>query len=84
MQVQDVDIAEATTTLPVLLASLEKGMVHEIVITRVGHPVARLVPVEPVRIGVAKGKFQVPDDIDSDRGEIASFFRGESRKAGPA
>lgn len=79
MQVQVVDIEEATAALPALLASLEKGQVCEIFITRVGRAVARLVCVESVvRIGVAKGKFEVPENIDSDNGEITPLFRGES------
>jgi hypothetical protein len=30
------------------------------------------------RIGVAKGKFVVPDDIDADNAAIAAMFAGES------
>lgn len=41
-------------------------------------PEARLVAVDAVpagkRIGVAKGKFEVPDDIDSGNAEIAPLF----------
>lgn len=65
MRMQVVDIAEAGAALPALLTSLKKGQVHEIVITRVGNPVAKLVPRDPARIGVAKGKFEVPDTVDS-------------------
>lgn len=79
MQVQVVDITEATAALPALLASIEKGVGHPFVIKRVGQPVARLMPVEPVRIRVAKGKFQVLDNIDSDHDEFTLLFRDESR-----
>ncbi len=29
------------------------------------------------RFGAAKGKFEVPDDIDEDNAEIAAMFEGE-------
>jgi antitoxin (DNA-binding transcriptional repressor) of toxin-antitoxin stability system len=48
--------------------------VHEIVITRDGRPVARLVPVEPAhtgkRIGIAKGIFDFPESTDSNNKKL--------------
>ena len=43
-----------------------------------GRPAARLVPVEDAsagpRIGVAKGRFEVPDDIDASNEDVARLF----------
>jgi antitoxin (DNA-binding transcriptional repressor) of toxin-antitoxin stability system len=42
-------------------------------------PVARVVPInEDVsrRIGLAKGEFKVPDDIDAHNPEVAAMFLG--------
>ncbi len=51
-------------------------------IARNGRPAARLVPVDAVpagkRLGVAKGKFKVPDDIDAHNAEVADLFLGAS------
>ena len=47
-------------------------------ITRNGQAIAKLVPVNTanvsMHIGVARGKFTVPDDIDIDNGAIATLF----------
>ncbi|MFT4193124.1 type II toxin-antitoxin system Phd/YefM family antitoxin, partial [Ottowia sp.] len=60
--------------------AIEQGQTREIVIARNGRPAARLVPLEdaPVqrRIGVARGRFEVPDDIDADNAEVARLFLG--------
>ncbi|GAB4062397.1 type II toxin-antitoxin system prevent-host-death family antitoxin [Uliginosibacterium sediminicola] len=75
-----VDIAKAKTSLSRLVASLERGELNEVVITRAGHPVAKLVPVAAVtgkRLGVAKGMFEVPDDLDTPHdADIESMFNG--------
>jgi prevent-host-death family protein len=77
---QSVNIFDAKTNLSKLLESIESGREHEVVIARNGKPVARLVPINtaPVdkRIGVAKGKFCVPDSIDTDNNTIERLFTG--------
>jgi antitoxin (DNA-binding transcriptional repressor) of toxin-antitoxin stability system len=59
---------------------VETGSEPEIIIARNGRPAARLVAIKPVtagkRIGVAKGKFTVPADIDADEAAIAALFTG--------
>jgi antitoxin (DNA-binding transcriptional repressor) of toxin-antitoxin stability system len=70
-----VDIAHAANELPSLIAALEDGATHEFVITRGGQPVARLVPVAPTRIGIAKGAFEVPESTGTDDAEAAKLFR---------
>ena len=52
----------------------------KIVIAQNGKPAARLVPIarrKPVRLGLAKGQFVVPDDWDRDDALIEAMFNGE-------
>ena len=70
-----VNIFEAKTQLSRLIQRVERG--EEIVIARNGRPVARLAPLElkrGIRLGVAEGEFEVPDDIDGANPEIARMF----------
>lgn len=73
-----VNMLQAKTHLSRLVEAIESGREAEIIIARNGRPVAKLVQVErPIperRIGVAKGCFQVPDDIDRSNPEIAALF----------
>ncbi len=72
------NILDAKSNLSRLVSAVETGAEAEVVIARNGRPVARLVPVKPVRtgkrIGVAKGKFVVPETIDADEDAIAALF----------
>ena len=72
-----VNMHEAKTRLSALVEAVESGREAEIVIARNGKPAARLVPIpprKPIRLGLAKGKFVVPDDIDRDNEEIRRLF----------
>ena len=73
-----VNMLEAKSQLSRLVEAVESGTEREIIIARNGKPAARLVPLEPVRrgqrIGVAKGEFIIPDDIDQDNELIAQMF----------
>jgi prevent-host-death family protein len=73
-----VNMLEAKTNLSRLVEALESGAEREIVISRNGRPVARLVPLvrsEPAaRIGAAAGRICVPDDIDVDNERVAELF----------
>ena len=77
-----VNIYDARTHFPKLLARVEKG--EEVVIARAGKPIARLVPNDsapkvPV-FGADRGTFTVPDDFDSPLAEdVVSAFEGEER-----
>lgn len=75
-----VNMLQAKSSLSRLVQALEEGREREIVIARNGRPAARLVPLEAVpagpRIGVAKGRFTVPDDIDAHNDEVARLFLG--------
>ena len=59
-----VSVHEAKTHLSRLLQRIAAG--EDVVITRSGQPVARLVPVESKQpaFGVDEGRFVVPDDFD--------------------
>lgn len=77
---QAVNMLQAKSSLSRLVEAIEQGQEREIVIARNGRPAARLVPVDSVpirqRIGVAKGKFQIPDTIDAHNAEAAKLFMG--------
>lgn len=77
-----VNVLEAESQFSRLLEAIERGTEREIVIARDGRPVARLVPVDPcpveMRIGTARGQFEVPDDIDASNADIARLFHGDT------
>lgn len=75
-----VNMLQAKSSLSRLVESIELGQEREIVIARNGRPAAKLVPIDVLpdgkRIGVAKGKFVVPDDIDAHNDDVARLFVG--------
>lgn len=75
---KSINMLQAKSSLSRLVESIESGEESEILIARNGRPAAKLVPVEaePVgcRIGVARGKFEIPDDIDAHNDEVARLF----------
>ncbi|TRW91238.1 type II toxin-antitoxin system Phd/YefM family antitoxin [Candidatus Methylobacter oryzae] len=79
---QTVNMLQAKSSLSRLVEAIEQGQEREIVIARNGRPVAKLVPLETAstgqRIGVAKGLFVVPDNIDTHNDEVARLFIGEA------
>jgi prevent-host-death family protein len=77
-----VNVHEAKTHFSKLLARVEKG--QEVLISRAGKPVARLVPHEvtpPVPVfGSDRGKLTVPDDFDAPLpADVLSLFEGRRR-----
>lgn len=77
---QAVNMLQAKSSLSRLVEAIERGQEREIVIARNGRPAAKLVPMDTVpsgkRIGVAKGMFVVPDDIDAHNEDVAQLFVG--------
>ncbi len=73
-----VNMLEAKSSLSRLVEAIEQGREREIVTARNAKPPARLPPMHTApagkRIGVAKGKFVVPDDIDAHNTEVAELF----------
>jgi len=63
----EVNIHEAKTHLSRLLERVQLG--EEIVISKAGRPIARLVPLDPKqlrrKVGSAAGEFRVPDDFNA-------------------
>lgn len=77
-----VNMLEAKTNLSKLVEALEAGHESEIVIARNGRPIARMVLIgrQPgQRLGVAKGKFIAPKNIDASNPEIEEMFLGDGR-----
>ena len=72
------NVLEAKTNLSKIIAMLENHEEDEVIIARSGRPVVKVTLIPPVdvskRIGIAKGRFIVPDDIDEMNDEIASMF----------
>ena len=75
-----VNMLQAKSTLSRLVEAIEQGNEREIVIARNGRPAAKLVPIDTAlpgqRIGIAKGVFDVPADIDASNDEVAKLFLG--------
>jgi antitoxin (DNA-binding transcriptional repressor) of toxin-antitoxin stability system len=78
---QTVSMFQAKTSLSKLVEAVECGKEKEIFISRHGMSVAKLTSVarQPVqqRVGIAKGRFVVPDDIDTSNDLIAKMFNGD-------
>ena len=77
-----VNMHDAKTRLSALVEAVESGREAEVVIARNGKPVARLVPMparKPIRLGLAKGLFTVPDNIDEDEDEIIALFENDGK-----
>jgi prevent-host-death family protein len=70
------NIYGAKTNLSKLIEKVLQG--EEVVISKAGKPVARLVPFEEERravtYGTLKGKISVPDDFDDYSAEVADMF----------
>jgi antitoxin (DNA-binding transcriptional repressor) of toxin-antitoxin stability system len=73
-----VNMLEAKTHLSRLVEAIETGAATEVVIARNGRPVARLTglqaPPRPRSLGVARGRFSLPDSIDAANSQIADLF----------
>ena len=78
-----VNMLQAKSSLSRLVEAIEQGKEREIVIARNGRPAAKLVALDAAqagpRIGVAKGKFEVPDDIDVHNEDVAKLFLGTEK-----
>jgi antitoxin (DNA-binding transcriptional repressor) of toxin-antitoxin stability system len=78
---QIINILDAKSALSKLVHELETGGAREFIIARNGRPAARLVPIQAQesdrgrRIGVANGRFTVPDDIDKSGPIVTDLFQ---------
>ena len=76
-----VNMHDAKTRLSQLVDAIESGTETEIVLARNGRPAARIVAMpakRPLRLGLARGEFDVPDDWDATDEEIAKLFNGDN------
>lgn len=75
-----VSVREAKMDLSKLMRLIESSREDEIQITRNGRSVVKMTSVDKVspskRIGVAEGKFKVPDDLDAGTEDIAAMLTG--------
>ena len=72
------NVLEAKTNFSKIIGMLERKEEKEVLVARAGKPVVKITYIEPVdvskRIGIAKGKFVVPDDFDEPDEEIERMF----------
>lgn len=75
------NVLEAKTNFSKLLAMLENHEEDEIIICKNNKEIAKITLIPQVdvskRIGIAKGLFTVPDDINEMDDEIAAMFEGD-------
>ncbi len=78
-----VNLFHAKTHLSKLVDQIASGEESEVVISRNGKPVARMVPIfqkknVSCRIGIAEDEFVLPDNIDDANEEVGKLFYGDS------
>ena len=78
-----VNMLEAKSSLSRLVEAIESGALQEVIIARNGRPAAKLVALGAgtpgKRIGVAKGKWIIPETIDADNPLIEKLFMGKTK-----
>ncbi|MBI2187992.1 MAG: type II toxin-antitoxin system Phd/YefM family antitoxin [Acidobacteria bacterium] len=76
---KSVNIHEAKTHLSRLIADVERG--EEIIISRGGKPVARLLKFEPApakrEMGFDRGLFEIPEDFDAPMPDFEAELYGD-------
>ena len=82
---QTVSLFEAKTHLSRIIEALAAGKEDRVIISRRGRPVACVTPLRKAdtskRIGLARGRFTVPDDIDGANATVATLFGTQDRRA---
>jgi prevent-host-death family protein len=75
-----INVYEAKTHLSRLLAAVASG--EEIIITRAGKPLAKLIPYQeaeqPREPGYWRGRVRIASDFDALPESLAAAFRGEA------
>lgn len=81
---QTIGLFEAKTHLSRFVKLLVEGTEQEVVISRHGKSLVRMTPIRvpdtTKRIGLARGRFDVPEDIDGANAAVASLFAGKEGK----
>lgn len=77
-----ISLFDAKTHLSRLVDDLIAGREREIVVSRHGKPVVKIEPIRnsntDKRIGLARGRFKVPDSIDKSNADVARLFSGKA------
>lgn len=77
-----VSLFDAKTHLSRIVEELLTGREDSVVVSRRGRPVVKIVPIRKTdsstRIGVARGRFEVPDNIDALNPVIVDLFSGKA------
>ncbi len=76
---QTVSVFDAKTHLSRPIEQIVSGAEEKIVISHNGKPVARVAPIQTDvshHAGLARGEFEVPDDIDRHNTEVGALFLG--------
>ena len=73
------NIEDAKKNFSKIIALLENKEEKEVVVTREEKPIVKIVPYEEPKsfdkiLGIAEGKFVIPDDFDEPDDEIARMF----------
>lgn len=75
-----VTLFDAKTHLSRIVDELLRGIEDSVIVSRRGKPVVKIIPLREQdtskRIGVARGRFKVPDDMDALNPVIAELFHG--------
>jgi antitoxin (DNA-binding transcriptional repressor) of toxin-antitoxin stability system len=78
---QTISLFQAKTHLSRMVDDLLSGKEDRIVIARRGKPAVCMISLHKVdiskRIGLAKGRFDIPEDIDATNSTIAAMFTGK-------
>lgn len=73
-----VSLFDAKTHLSRIVQDIVSGIEDAVVVSRHGKPVVKIIPVSKTdttkRIGVARGRLNVPDDMDGCNPEIETLF----------
>ena len=73
------NVLEAKTNFSKIIGILERKEESEVIVARAGKPVVKIVLYEEPKsfdkiLGIAEGKFVIPDDFDEPDDEIARMF----------
>ena len=75
-----VSLFDAKTHLSRIVDELIRGVEDSVIVSRRGKPVVKITPLREQdtskRIGIARGRFEVPDTIDTLNPMIAELFCG--------
>ena len=72
---------DVKTHLSRIVEDLVAGKEDAVIVSRHGKPVVKILPVAKAetgkRIGVARGRFKVPDNIDAPDSAVAALFSAD-------